>query len=71
MGNGEMSTDLALGILPSASPGRAAEEHAANPEGKAKVRRRRQPESEDKTPDDLARSSAAGDQPTHQLDRLA
>ena len=71
MGNGDLSTDLALGILPSASAGRAAEEHTANPEAKAKARRRLRAEPEDETLEDSDLSSAASDQPKHQLDRLA
>jgi hypothetical protein len=76
MGNGELSTDLALGILPSASAGRSADEPAANPEAKIpeakiKARRRLRPEPEDETLDDPELSSAPSDQPAHQLDRLA
>jgi hypothetical protein len=71
MGNGDLSTDVALGILPSASAGRAAEEHTANPEAKVKARRRPRQQAEDETVDDTDLSSAASDQPAHQLDRLA
>lgn len=72
MGNGDLSTDLALGILPSAPAEHAEEEEgAANLDTRAKVRRRLAPKPEDETLDDSAPSSASSELTPHQLDRLA
>jgi hypothetical protein len=79
MGSGDLSTDLAvnsaLGVLTPASSVRAAEGNAANPETQEKARRRPRPEQENENQkeslDDLGPSLQAGDEPAHQLDRLA
>ena len=70
MGSGDLSTDLALnldvGIL---TPASAVEGRSANQDTQGKARRRSRPDEENS--DDLGSPSDAGDQPAHQLDRLA
>ena len=75
MGNGDLptglSSDLTLGILQPASAGGAAEERAAHHDAQGKSRRRPTQEKEEETLDEAGSASEAGDQPPHQLDRLA
>jgi len=68
MGSGDLSTDLAFGILTPASSVRPVGGHPAQRDTESKARRRPRPEDEN---GDADPSSETVDPSAHQLDDLA
>jgi hypothetical protein len=73
LGNGDLSTDLSLGILTLASSVRPLEGQATHPdaEGKDRRRPRRELEPEEENGEANSAASDTADPSPHQLDSLA
>jgi len=66
---GELSTDLALGVLTPASSVRSVEGHSPHQDAEGKARRRPRLKQDD--PTDAETIDSESDNPNHQLDHMA
>jgi hypothetical protein len=71
MGSGDLSTDLALGILTPAPTVRTLGGQTSDRDLQGNARRRPRPKDENLRDDSRSEASEASDRPKHQVDDLA